>query len=266
MVLSTIVLIISAAYLIFNIWIASWENQLDYEKLSDLVGETPSSSVAKEVRSEDDAILPEFYLIYEKNYDLRGWLNVPGTNIDYPVVQTDNNKKYLDTDFFGNPNKNGSLFFDQSNLISKFNSSQCLVIYGHNMKTGQMFHELVKYQDVEFYKKYPTIGMNTVYEWRGYKIFACFLAGSEDENFYNYRKFNFDNPKKFASFVNEIKDKSYFSTSIDILDSDSILLLSTCSYEFKGARLVLAARMIRPGEERSVVTSAATQKKSVDEE
>jgi sortase B len=193
-------------------------------------------------------------------------LKVPGTNIDYPVVQTDNNKKYLDTDFFGNPNKNGSLFFDRSNLISKYNSSQCLVIYGHNMKTGQMFHELIKYQDVEFYKKYPTLGMNTVYDWRSYKIFACFLAGSEDENFYNYRKFNFDNPKKFTNFVNEIKDKSYFSTSVDIVDTDSILLLSTCSYEFKGARLVLAARLIRPGEEEIVDTSVATQMKSVDKE
>lgn len=264
MTLSIVVLFISGGYLIFNIWINSWENQRDYDNLSDMVGKIPSATVLKEIRSEDDAILLDFFLIYEKNYDLRGWLSVPGTNIDYPVVQTDNNKKYLDTDFFGNPNKNGCLFFDQSNLISKYNSSQCLVIYGHNMKSGQMFHNLVNFQDVEFYKENPTLSMNTVYEERKYKIFACFLAGAEDENFFNYRKSNFNDHQKFVKFINDIKDKSYFSTSVDIVDTDSILLLSTCSYEFKGARLVLAARMIRSDEDGVVDTSTATQMKSVD--
>lgn len=260
MLLSIIVLFISGKQLLIEIWYKTMENKLNYDTLSNLYGKDASKEVVREVRSEDDAILPGFYLVYEKNNDLRGWLSIPGTKIDYPVVQTDNNLDYLNTDFFGEENKNGCLFFDTSNLISKHNSSQCLVIYGHNMKTGQMFHDLTKYQDVEFYKKNPKFTMSTVYEEREYKIFACFLAGAEDENFYDYRKFNFDKSEKFLKFIDEIKEKSFFSTGVDVINSDSILLLSTCSYEFKGARLVLAARMVRSNEEYNVDTSVSSQK------
>ncbi|MDF2557748.1 MAG: sortase, SrtB family [Bacillales bacterium] len=264
MLISVIVLIYSGRYLFIEIWVNSIENKMNYDNLSDMYGKEASEEMISVVRSEDDAILPSFYMVYGQNNDLRGWLTVPETNIDYPVVQTTNNKVYLNTDFFGNENKNGCLFFDKSNLISKFNSSQCLVIYGHNMKTGQMFHDLIKYQDVEFYKKSPTLTMNTVYEEREYKIFACFSAGAEDENFYNYRKFNFDNPDKFLNFIEEIEEKSYFTTGVDVIQSDSILLLSTCSNEFKGARLVLAARLVRSNEEKKVDTSSALQNKPIN--
>jgi SrtB family sortase len=260
MLVSIVVLFISGRYLLLDIWVNSVENKMNYASLSELVGKKATEEMISDIRSEDDAILPSFYMVYGQNSDLRGWLTIPETRIDYPVVQTTNNKKYLETDFFGNENKNGCLFFDKSNLISKYNSSQCLVVYGHNMKTGQMFHELTKFQDVEFYKKNPILAMNTVYEERQYKIFACFLAGTEDENFYNYRKFNFDKPEQFLSFVGDLKERSYFTTGIDVVETDSILMLSTCSNEFKGARLVLAARMVRSNEDSSVDTTEAMQK------
>lgn len=262
MYLSIVVILISGGYILFDILLNKWVTHIDYKKLSEMVGKSASMEVVNEIRSEDDAILPSFYLVYEKNFDLRGWLSIPGTSVDYPVVQTTDNKKYLDTDFFGSQNKNGCLFFDKSNIISKYNSSQCLVIYGHNMKSGLMFHDLIKYEDVDYYKKNPSILMSTVYEERKYKIFACFLAGAEDVNFYDYRKFNFDHPEKFLKFVKEIKEKSYFSSNVDIVETDSILLLSTCTYEFKGARLVVAARMIRSNEDESIDTESAMQLKT----
>ena len=107
------------------------------------------------------------------NPDTVGWIAIPDTNINYPVVQTTNNYKYLNVSFEGNQTKAGTLFVDKDNDIINLDINT--IIYGHNFGAGRsdMFCSLLSYKDNEFYETHRYIQFDTVYELHGFwKVFA----------------------------------------------------------------------------------------------
>lgn len=206
-----------------------------------------------------DGILLKFERLYKYNSDIKGWLKIPGTNIDYPVMQSFNGSDfYLKRDFEGNTDKNGSLYIDGNCNVE--DPSKNIVIHGHNMDTtGMMFHELLKYNDIHFYMQHPVITFDSIYKESQWKIIAYIkVSGNMNENTnFNYLRGSFKNKEDFMNFVYQIEMRSLYYCPVDVNEKDRLLMLSTCSYEANNYRTVLIARKVRKKEEASVNTSTA---------
>lgn len=186
-------------------------------------------------------VLPKFKPLLEINKEVVGWINIPGTNIDYPVLQAGDNDYYLNHDINGNKSLFGSIFMDFRNNTNRSNSN--IILYGHNMKNGSMFHDLVYYKDQQFFEKHSIIFFDTLYEEEKWEVFSVYVT---DVNF-NYLVTNFKTFEEYDKYLNAIKGKSLFKKDITLTKDDRILTLSTCSYEFKNARLVVQAKLVKCG-------------------
>lgn len=186
------------------------------------------------------------------NSDTMAWINIPNTKINNPVCQTDNNDYYLDHNFKKEKSRYGTLFFDYRDIISAEGSSKNLVIYGHNMKDGNMFADLLKYKNLSFYKQNPTFTLTTRYTQSEYRVFSVFLINSKpnDDNgyLYNFLRNSFVDDDSFNAWIKEARKRSLIGTTVNVDKGDEILTLVTCAYDFKDARLVVMARKTREGE------------------
>lgn len=204
------------------------------------------------------AYLTKFASLWEMNEDIVGWLSIDGTQVNYPVVQSDDNDYYLHKDFSKADNKYGIPFADCRVDISK--PSTNIPIYSHNMKDGQMFGELINYQSLDYYKQHPVINFDSLYEEGKYKIVGMFIASTLPEHAPNFEYHNFieaETDQELMDFANEVLSRSLIVTGVDIQPGDHLITLSTCTYDFEEARFAIVARRVREGEAETVDTSAA---------
>ncbi|MCL1810026.1 MAG: class B sortase [Clostridiales bacterium] len=219
----------------------------------------------EETSQDSDAVpvmLERFSELYEQNEDLVGWIRVPNTVIDYPIVYCSDNAYYLKHNFSKKQSAGGAPFLDSSaDMLEK---NQNLSLYAHYMKNGSMFTALHNYKDFEYYKAYPLFEFDSLYEESLYKIFSVFyMAGNHtDEYFYYYPTAHFTSDDAFMEHVNQLLTRSIFVTGIDVAAGDQLVLMTVCTYETDNLRLVVAGRKIRPGE--SIVVD--TEKASINQE
>lgn len=198
-------------------------------------------------------MLSDFYKLYDTNSDIRGWLSIPNTVINYPVVQSTDNDYYLHNNFNKSADYYGSLFLDYRDNISP--QSQNMIIYGHNMKDGQMLTAIVNYEQTDFYKTSSLITFNTIYGHYSWKVFAAFITNADPKDGYvfNYLVTNFSSNDAFNNFIKEVRARSLINTpSVDVIPGDTLLTLSTCYYSSNDARFVVMARRVRPNESTSI--------------
>ena len=228
---------------------------------SDALLELPASEEPVHIEEENvedtpsiPVIMERFVDLYEQNNDLVGWIRVPNTVIDYPVVHCSDNEFYLKHDFEKRPSADGIPFLDMGAGILEKNQS--LSIYGHYLKNGQMFTALHNYKDLEYYKNYPLFEFHNIYENGFYKIFSVFyMAGNRTDGlFYYYPVSNFNSDAAFMQHVNELLVRSIFITNVDVIPGDQLVLMTCCTYETDNLRLIVAGRKIRPGESFAVNT------------
>ena len=218
-----------------------------------LVKKLHTSSAAPSAASSSiypAGLLAQFQSLYDQNPDIRGSIRIPGTVVDYPVVETMDNSFYLDHDFNRQSSDYGTLFLDYRDQIRPASLSRNLIIYGHNMKDGQMFHILPKYQQMDFYRSAPVISFNTIYGESNWKVFACFIANVSEKDGYvfQYLRTSFSSDSDLASFIKEVQARSLLNIAVDVQPTDTLLTLSTCTYEYNDARFVVMARKVRAGE------------------
>lgn len=158
----------------------------------------------------------------EINPDLAGWITISNTNIDYPVVKTDNNDYYLNHDFWGNYSPCGTPFIDFSTDHSCFN----FIIYGHNMKNGSMFSDLHNYKSYNFFKENSIIKFQTLNEYKYYKIVSILLINISDFDLSTFTYFPNEQSKK--SFIQTITNKSIFDIDDTITTNNNFITLCTC--------------------------------------
>ena len=163
--------------------------------------------------------------------DAVGWLTVPGTRIDYPFVQARDNDYYLRRDLDGNDAMAGTLFLDCRCDIS---ASPNLIIYGHNMKNGSMFGTLKSFADKAFFEA-NTYG--TIYLPEGtlrLEFFAYLVVQATDEAVYGV--------ERGEGYLDYVRGSARQYRDIGLAGGDRVVTLSTCSYEFNNARMVLLAK------------------------
>ena len=227
--------------------------QSDYENLSELKGNdtivmrTPSVTIHYSEEEEDIelTVLEKYEALYNKNKRLIGWLEIAGTNIDYPVMQTTNNEYYLDHNYNQEYDKNGSLFLDADCDVVRRNTN--LIIYGHHMKSGKMFGDLNKYSSESYCKEHSIIRFDTIYEEGTYEVMYVFRSRiyNEDEIVFKYYQF-FDasSEREFNSNMNEMAAISLYDTGVTASYGDELLTLSTCDYSEADGRFVVVAKRI----------------------
>lgn len=203
-----------------------------------------------------DSIKP-FYI---ENQDTVGWLTLGGTRIDNVVVQGNDNSYYLDHNFNRAYSQPGTLFVDYRCNITNYSDLQSdnIIIYGHKQKSGSMFGTLHNYHnDIDFFKEHPTFTFSNLYETYEYRIIAMFVCKTKDTlftegtqifDYQNYINFQDSGDYTFSKFMSHIKSRSELNIPVSVSPKDKYMILSTCSYEFAGARFVVVARRARVGE------------------
>lgn len=213
----------------------------EYESLAELARqtearvetETPIESEPEE--TEAPYVSPiQFDELKEINPDIVGWLKVEGTEIDYPIVQTGNNETYLNTDFEGKKSVAGAIYLDYESEPDF--SGRHNIIYGHNMKNGSMFKDIVKYKDEEYFMEHQDI---TVYTpEREYHLRPMSVLYTEPTGM--RRKTKFATEESFQAYVEEMTKGCSFA-QIPEKPLEQLWSFITCSYEFNDARTILYA-------------------------
>lgn len=170
------------------------------------------------------------------NDDIIGWIKIPGTKIDYPIVKGEDNKKYLNTMFNNKPGTSGALFADyRYGSLDSF----LTVIYGHRMKDGSMFNNLKYYKDKSWANKHKDITISTKEKDYKFEIIAFSLVDASDVVY----QFNESDDLSKESFIQSIKSNALY-TMADADITDKLVVLSTCTYEFENARYILVGKLV----------------------
>lgn len=182
----------------------------------------------------------DFERLREINPDIVGWLYSEGTSINYPVVKCSDNQKYLNRDFYGNYNVNGTLFIDCYNgdNMEDFNT----IIYGHHMKDPKqsMFGSLKNYVgNQNYYKQHSKMKYLTPDKDYDIEIIAVCLIPNGGEAY----ETNFETKEEREKFIKEIQSLSTIRSDFEVDGDDKLMTLSTCAYEYKGARYVVIGKL-----------------------
>ena len=223
------------------------ENRSTLRQMFDAVGFPSTTQVPLELPEQDENP-PEINIgtgadlaaCLAQNDDFIAWIRIPGTNVDYPVVWTDDAEYYLHHTFTGKPGAAGTLFSLMKTDYSI--PSRNIAIYGHHLKsTGEkMFTSLMRYKNPDFYEDNQTIVLDSLYRHSEYTIFAVVNMKAGD---WEPSRTTFSGDAAFMAFVTRAKSESLYDTGVEVGADDHILTLITCdrSYAGKEGRLVILA-------------------------
>ncbi len=251
LIAAVISIIGSSCYLVYDLIWVPYSVEKQNEKFN----------VDENQQSEDYTFtVQEKYVDIKSQYaDFAGKLIIDGLNMNFPVVQGMDNSYYLKHNIDGEEDKHGTLFADYRNNLAVLNGNT--IIYGHNMHDGTQFGMLNMYKSLSTYKACPVITFNTIHKDYKWKVFAAFLINTQPQqdngHVFNYLRTDFATDREFCDFYNEVMERSYFITDVDVTPEDKILTLSTCSLLLDDSRFVVMARLMRDGESENIDTSAA---------
>ncbi len=192
-------------------------------------------------------VLSQYEKLYEQNKNLIGWIKIDDTNIDYPVMKSlnGNGEFYLDHDYNGNEDRNGTIFMDDACDVIK--PTENYIIYGHNMKSGQMFGDLKKYKSESFFNDHQIVKFDSIYEPGIYQVMFAFQSHVYEENVIAFKYYQFIEPaseKEFNSGIEEMRAQALYDSGISAQYGDRLLLLSTCDYDEANGRFVVVCKKI----------------------
>ncbi len=197
----------------------------------DVLGEPAQPDSVPVPQEDDSAYMDAYKALADINADAVGWVSIEGTDIDYPVVQADDNDYYHRRDINKKRSARGTIYMDWR--CTAVGGSH-LVLYGHNMKDGSMFGTLKAYQDAAYYALHPYI----TYNMMGYKTrWRIFSVRMTDDTLLPV-SFSGDD---LAVYAQQIKEQSQYDTDVDVSQPETILTLSTCTGG-NGRLLVSAVR------------------------
>ncbi|MDD3693479.1 MAG: CinA family nicotinamide mononucleotide deamidase-related protein [Oscillospiraceae bacterium] len=244
------------------------ENQRLFRNLADMYSESNPVIPADSDLEFPDGMLTQFYALYARNSDVRGWVKIDGTNINYPIMRYTSGLYYDSHNFDKQPSFYGVPYFSsRTALISQESVNRSIVVYGKNTNDGQMFSDLLQYYDnIDFLRQHPVIEMDTIYQKAHWKIFSVMVLKEPDGigPQFDYTQAVFTDEADFLSFAGNLRTRSLYnmpSGQVDVQEGDSLLMLSTGFEQmakFEGARLVVAARKVRPGEQINVDLAEAS--------
>lgn len=220
-----------SAYKIFTIVNGYREGRTTYSRIAEEAG------TAEAAKEEKDDVKVEFDKLRKEYPDIRAWIYSRGTIINYPVAQGRDNDWYLHRTLDGEWNGAGTLFIDQNNdrPFEEF----LTIIYGHHMRDGSMFGSLVKYRDEEYYQKHKKLRLYT--PERDFDLIVvgvCTIPATSE-----MYKYAFQDEEERAEYIGWIESTTEMACDDHASTDDRLVMLSTCTYEFDDARLVVFAKL-----------------------
>lgn len=207
---------------------------------------------------ENSPANPELKAAFTQNSDTVGWLSIKGTPVDYPIVKTTDNSKYLSYfNFYGKGARYGTPFMDFR--CDPAAQSKNTIIYSHHMNNNLFFGSLDNYENSTYCRSHPVIEYQTLNGTNKYKVYAVFYAttqAADDGGFV----FDYYNPnmsdENFKGYIELLNQYALYTTDAGLAATDKIITLSTCTHVYdnlkKGGvdtRLVVVGRLLREGEE-----------------
>ncbi|SHJ06618.1 sortase B [Dethiosulfatibacter aminovorans DSM 17477] len=170
-----------------------------------------------------------------------GWVRIPGTGIDYPVVQTTDNEFYLTHNYKGDKDVKGAIYMDFRN--DGIGDDRNYILYGHKMIDGSMFSDLVYYvQDgsyERYFYNYNTVKYDDYEEETEWKIFSVYVVDLDKEDYYLYT--NYSDDEKYQAFIDRAYRRSLLDSDIEVTLEDEIMTLVTCSFWYENSRVIIHA-------------------------
>ena len=193
----------------------------------------------KPTLSGDPDSNPSLSELIALNPDVRGWLTVDDTGIDYPVVQGNTNADYINTDVYGNYSLSGSIFMDCRNA-EDFSDFYTL-LYGHHMDGGKMFGNVERFHEASYFDSHLSGALFTPDKTYRLEIFACIAIDAYDKMVFDPAGQNEAGTQ--AEMLAYIKEHALQYREIGLSAEDRIIGLSTCSDVTTNGRTVVYARM-----------------------
>ena len=214
---------------IFIFCISTWKlygYYRSYKKAKDTY-----SKIAKEnVKISKNERKIDFKKLKSQNQDIAGWIYIRGTTIDYPIVQGKDNEEYLHQDFNKKKSSSGTIFLD-NNFTSDNN-----IIYGHHMKNGTMFAQLLKFREKSFLKKHNEIMIFTPDRTIHLKVISAYAQKAQ-----NKIPVTFANDKQKKAYIKKIESMSEQTIKTSRINDSHIYTFVTCSYEGEDNRTYVHA-------------------------
>lgn len=208
---------------IFIFCISTWKlygYYRSYKKAKDTY-----SKIAKEnVKISKNERKIDFKKLKSQNQDIAGWIYIRGTTIDYPIVQGKDNEEYLHQDFNKKKSSSGTIFLD--NNCKKDFTSDNNIIYGHHMKNGTMFAQLLKFREKSFLKKHNEIMIFTPDRTIHLKVISAYAQKAQ-----NKIPVTFANDKQKKAYIKKIESMSEQTIKTSRINDSHIYTFVTCSYE-----------------------------------
>ncbi len=236
-----LIVFLGSAGVLLDYYIKGIKEQNALNALADL-------KAGQELVTDKGVVVGEYAELYKANNDIIGWVKIDGTKIDYPVMQTQNDPEfYLHRNFDKEYAASGTPFMDHSSDI--FVPTSNFLLYGHNMKNGTMFHDLLKYDSKEFYEKHKTFKFDTIYKG-GQGTYQVIAAGyteiypTSSNKFKYYKYADITDETSFNEYVNGVKALSVYDTGVTAEYGDQLVTLSTCAYHTEEGRFFVVGKRV----------------------
>lgn len=237
-ILVCIILIIAIAYFIYDFYQKRKQDQ-EMQELQEYMD--------TQITEQSEESINKVKELQEMNTDVKAWIQIKDTNINYPVLQTTDNDYYLTHDYKKQKNKYGSIYLKTGVNIDDNLSN--LILYGHNMKDDKMFNHLLKYKDQSFYEEHKEVTFITQQEERKYQIIAAFQSRvfyQDETNVFRYYNYlNFENQAMFNEYIDNINRIKLYDTGITANYQEQLLTMITCEYSQENGRMVVVAKRIQ---------------------
>lgn len=238
---SVIILICAVSFVAFYM-ISHKRSEMNVAEMRELVNHEYQYSDSDSISGSAQLMIPvDFDKLKEINPDIYAWIYIPGTEVDYPVLQNEDDSYYLTHDANGNASVDGAIYSEKINskMFDDFNT----VLYGHNMKNGSMFRSLHNYEEPDFLDNHRYIYIYTSEFIITYKVFAVYRY--DDRHILNSYDFSDDEIKKsYIEYIFNMKNLYSTVKNDETVDVDShILTLSTCCGDEDERLLVQAVQI-----------------------
>ena len=237
-IITNIVIIICSLTLLYSLFsIITWfiENKKSDSTKSYVIEKAKIKE--EKLKEKYPYITTDFNSLVSENNNVRGWIKVPNTSINYPVLQYSDNSYYLTHNFNHEYTTSGWIFLDYRNNDDEDKNT---IIYAHNRLDGSMFGTLKNTLDEKWHKENKYIYFNPLSSSNTYEVFSVYTIDASD--FVSLT--NFDSSEVYVSYLKKIKDSSSISLDVSVNTDDKIITLYTCSDSDK-ARTILHAKLVQ---------------------
>ena len=209
-----------------------------------VVGEsTPEEPESEEAAEPEMTAFEKYAEVFAQNDDLIGWISIPGTRIDYPVMQTKDDPDFYLKHAFDKSYSSYGVPYMQENC--DVGISDNLMLYGHHMNNGSMFSDLCKYESEDFYQDHKTIHFDTLDSFGEYEVIAAFKTVAYSEQGFKYYHFvRAEQEEDFDEFIAKCKELALYDTGVTAEYGDQLITLSTCEYSRTNGRMVVVAKLL----------------------